>query len=186
MSQLDQPPRISAPCAGALGIVLVALALGGTGCGQGEPEVTSGLPVTATDTVPGTGSVEFSLTAPGGVHFDAFDYVITGPNFARSGSIDVSHSSTVSAVIDRLPVASGYSITVMGSTTVPVATCNGSASFAVSAGAVTQVPLSIGCHLQPDTGPSAVPVPPFAPAALGVALLALGSVMVGRRRAARG
>ena len=54
-----------------------------------------------------TGSVSFELTTAGDLEFDAFRYAITGPNYAKAGSIDVSDSTTVSALIEGIPVWNG-------------------------------------------------------------------------------
>jgi hypothetical protein len=128
-----------------------------------------------------TGSLSFDLQAQGGVKIDAFSYTITGPNFARSSSIDVSNSTTVSTLIDGIPVGSGYSLSLSGESIAPAkASCSGSASFSIAAGVVTNVPVQIDCHLAdaapPDPGtPMPAPLPPFAPALLGFVLLGLGA-----------
>ncbi len=132
------------------------------------------------------GSLSFSLAAQGNLKFDAFDYVITGPRFTRSASINVSNSSTVSALVEAIPVGSGYSITLMGtSLPPPIAECSGSASFSITAGAVSQVPIAVQCH-EPSRATTPVPIPPIAPVALGAVLLLAGSASSsGKRRGSR-
>ncbi len=52
------------------------------------------------------GDVSFALTLAPGLSLNTVTYTITGPNaFTKSGSIDVSHSATVSAVISGRPRA---------------------------------------------------------------------------------
>jgi len=100
---------------------------------------------------------------------------------AQAARITIDDDATVSALIDGIPAASGYSVTLMGTSVAPnEATCSGSATFDVAAGAVTEVTVAISCRLEE---PAAVPVPPRAPVALGLILLAIGSVSAGRRRA---
>jgi hypothetical protein len=151
------------------------------GCGNGDAGPLDdgfGTSTPGTGSRERTGSVSFALTTTGGVEFDAFRYAITGPNFYKAGSIDVSTSNTVSALVEGIPVGNAYAITLTGKSTVPPeTTCSGSASFAVSPGAITNVPVSIACHLG-----VAVPIPPLAPLVLGFALLAAGVAPALRRR----
>ena len=52
----------------------------------------------------GTGSATIALQIAGGLTINTVTYSITGPaGFTTSGSIDVSHSTTVSTVIGGLP-----------------------------------------------------------------------------------
>jgi hypothetical protein len=174
---------------------LAALLLAGSvGCGNGDGAAA---PLDGTPDAPapsnspadaeGAGTLSFGLTTQSGLEFDSFDYVITGPGFTKAGAIDVSDSNTVSARIDGIPAASGYSLTLSGTSTVPaVASCSGSASFSITARTVSNVPVDIQCHVQDGGGPveptpSPVPLPPFAPLALGIALAALGAAASKRR-----
>ena len=165
---------------------LLAAALAFTvGCGDGglasPGEVDPAARAPAAEPTETSGSLSFALTLQDGIEFDAFSYAITGPNFSNSGQIDVSNSTTVSALIDGIPPGPGYSITLMGTSAPPNrATCSGSATFAVAAGAVTEVPVAISCRV--DEQPAAVPVPPLAPVALGFILLAIGTASARRRR----
>ena len=55
--------------------------------------------------------VSIGLQVGVGVTLNTVTYTITGPaGFSRTGSIDVSHSSTVSAVISGIPFGTGYQI----------------------------------------------------------------------------
>jgi hypothetical protein len=165
---------------------LLAAALAfAAGCGDGglaaPGEVDPGGQAPATNPTETSGSLSFALTLQDGIEFDAFSYAITGPSFSKSGQIDVSNSTTVSALIDGIPPGSGYSITLMGTSAPPNrATCSGSATFAVAAGVVTEVPVAISCRLDEQAAP--VPVPPLAPVALGFILLAIGTASARRRR----
>lgn len=183
-----------------LGWLLVASSsLAGVGCADGSgnearpgtPHGQEGSDEPHAPSEEKVGSLWLALTTQPGVNFTTFSYAITGPNFAKPGSIDVSDSTTVSALIDGIPVGTGYSITITGES-VPkagsslAAQCSGSGNFDVAGGAVTEVPVSIACHVtgEPEGPPTvaAVPIPPVAPFALGLLLLAGGSVAAGRRR----
>jgi hypothetical protein len=99
-----------------------------------------------------TTSVGLQLTLPDGSILNTATYVVTGPNsFTKSGSIDVSMSSTVSALL-TLPAGGPYSITISGTTTDSSATCGGSASFSVTAGVTTPVPVHLTCRQTARTG----------------------------------
>ncbi|HEY7372526.1 MAG TPA: metallophosphoesterase [Polyangia bacterium] len=103
-------------------------------------------------TVDGAGAVELALQVGSGITVNTFSYSINGPH-TYSGTIDVSHSSTVSATIGAIVAGSGYAITLTGASTDGQTTCTGtSAPFAVSAGATTMVSLMLDCHTPPKTG----------------------------------
>ena len=160
------------------------------GCGKGDAPTGSGSQSWSQDSSSGaTGSISLELTTPQGVTFTGFSYAIVGPSFTKGGTLDVSHSTTISALIDDLPPGAGYTMTLMGTAAAPnQATCTGSSPFSVTAGQVTDVSVTLACHLQQQQPPPppapGVPVPPYAPVALGFALLALGTFAMGRRRAA--
>lgn len=135
------------------------------------------------ETDEGVGSLSLALRTEHG-SFDSFRYAITGPSFSRSGRIDVARSGRVPAVIEGLPVGSGYAVTLSGSSVDADVACSGSANFAIRAGEVTQAPVAIACHFgdapeeppeQPPAPPAAAPLPPLASAALAVTLLGLGT-----------
>jgi hypothetical protein len=125
-----------------LGLNLVALAAFATlaGCGR-EPSSSND------DSV---GSLALQLTP--GIAVNTFSYTINGPH-SYTGSIDVSHSTTVSAVIGNIATGSGYTITLSGTATDMQTTCTGtSAAFMVAAGASTPVAVAIDCHMPAKTG----------------------------------
>lgn len=133
------------------------------------------------------GSLSLGLTLPEGTELTAFGYVITGPGYDKASSIDVSHSRTVSALIEGIPAGTGYAVTLSGNGAPPSdIVCSGSATFAVMAGAVTDVPVAVACHVRdeqvpPETVAAAVPLPASIPVALGALLLVLGSALERRR-----
>ena len=126
-----------------LGWNLVAVAGLATllGC-QGEP----------TSSNQDVGTVSLALQLPGMITVNTFSYSIAGPH-SYSGNIDVSHSTTVSAVIGNVLSGSGYSLTLTGTATDGQTTCSGtSAPFMVAAGGSTNVTVMIDCHVPGRTG----------------------------------
>jgi hypothetical protein len=94
-----------------------------------------------------TGTVAMNLDVATGVSIDSASYSITGPNgFTRSGSIDLSHSSTLSAIISGLPAGNGFNISITATSSDGAVSCAGSTSFAVTASATTVVNLHLDCH----------------------------------------
>ena len=54
------------------------------------------------------GSAGLALTPVAGVTINSFSYVVTGPGgFSRTGTVDVSHSATLSTLLSGLPVGTG-------------------------------------------------------------------------------
>jgi phospholipase C len=99
------------------------------------------------------GSASIGLEIGNGVTLDTTSYTITGPaGFSRTGSIDVSQSATVSAIISGIPFGTGYQISIKGTTTDGQGACLGSATFDVTGAAVVTVPVHLTCNLQPSTG----------------------------------
>jgi len=165
--------------AAAAGLLVFAV-----GCGDGKDAAApalSGAPDPSGQSEQ-VGSLELALTLGQNLVFDTFDYVITGPAYTKAERFDVSDSTTVAVTIGSIPVGTGYSITLMGRSAEPVAVCSGSAAFSVSPGATTSVPVVISCHEAEAV--AAVPIPPLAPAALGMLLFAAGT-LANRRRSKR-
>lgn len=130
-----------------------------------------------------SGSLSINLNPSGQVTFSSFSYAIVRPGFTKSGSIDVSQSTKVTATIAGLPPGLGYSLTLMGTSTTPVeAQCSGSAQFDIVAGHVTPVPVSLECHVNEVTPPVNAPLPPLVPVAVGVLLAAAGASSVRKRK----
>ena len=100
-----------------------------------------------------SGDIGLALQLSNGATLSSVSYAITGPNgFTKSGPIDVSHSSTISANIGGIPAGSGFSITLTGTSTDGGTTCSGSASFSVTAHQTTPVTVALDCHEAAHTG----------------------------------
>ncbi|HEY3256381.1 MAG TPA: hypothetical protein VGJ91_20620, partial [Polyangiaceae bacterium] len=88
-----------------------------------------------------------------GTTLSAISYQITGPQgFSRSGAIDVSLSTSVSARIGGLPAEAGYSIALSGVSSDAAVSCSGSASFDVIAGQTAPVSVALACKEAPRSG----------------------------------
>jgi hypothetical protein len=98
------------------------------------------------------GSVEVALQV-GGATINTVTYMITGPSsFSQNGTIDVSHSNTISAVLGPFAAGGPYTITMTGNSTDGSETCAGSANFTVVAGQTVQATVPVECHQAPKTG----------------------------------
>ncbi|HXJ23255.1 MAG TPA: metallophosphoesterase [Polyangia bacterium] len=116
------------------------------GCG-GQPNTVSGGP---------SGSIALAVQGTPGFTINSFTYSLTGPT-SRTGSIDVSNSSSVSTLIGGVAAGTGYAISLTGTSTDGTATCTGnSALFNVTASATTSVAVAIDCHSAPTTGSVAI------------------------------
>jgi hypothetical protein len=97
------------------------------------------------DTAPG--SVGLQLVLPGGLSIATLQYSLSNGDFAESGSIDVSTTSTVSFVIGGVPSGVGYTISLTATTTDGSVTCNGvSAPFSVSNREAAQAHVPLVCE----------------------------------------
>jgi hypothetical protein len=80
------------------------------------------------------GSIGLALQLGPGQTLNTVAYTITGPNsFTKTGTLDVSHSATVSGTIGGIPAGNGYTITLNGTTTNGGTTCLGSGTFNITA-----------------------------------------------------
>ncbi len=105
----------------------------------------------------GTGSVSFALTLVPGVTLPSASYTITGPaGFSKMGTINLTSSSTLSALISGLPAGMGYAITISSTASDAVTTCGGSATFNVAARATTVVVVALDCHQPATTGSASI------------------------------
>ena len=156
--------------------VLVAVAfMLAAGCTDVRAPVASAEP---------SGTIAIALQVPPIIQIDAITYQITRDTFSKSGSLDVSHTNAVTAVIGGLPSGSGYQLTMTATDPSQKLTgCAGTASFEVTGGAVTNVPVDIACHVAPVTAPPppSVPIPFPAVALLSFALLGAGLAANGKR-----
>jgi len=99
------------------------------------------------------GAASFDLQLAPNVAIDSVSYTITGPaGFTKTGTIDVSHSATVSATISGLPAGAGYSISLSATSTSGQVACAGSATFNIVAHATASVSVHLICHEAPHTG----------------------------------
>ncbi|HEX3775315.1 MAG TPA: hypothetical protein VHV51_12675, partial [Polyangiaceae bacterium] len=100
-----------------------------------------------------SGEVGLSLQVAPGIVVNTVTYTITGPGtFAKTGSVDVSNSSTISALISPVPAGTGASITLSATTADGATQCSGSATFNVTAHATTAVSVHLACHEAARTG----------------------------------
>src|SRR5260221_10929219 len=82
----------------------------------------------------GVDSIELNLDVAPGVTLNSATYVITGPGgFQRTGTIDISESTKLSATIAALPAGNGFTITITTTSVDGKTTCGGSATFNVIA-----------------------------------------------------
>ncbi len=132
-----------------LSLVLATMAGAVTACsGTGR---TSSTDPASTDEK--TGKVDLDLALAQGVTVDTVSYTITGPDaFSKTGSIDVSNSTTLSALIGPLPVGHGFNITLAASSTDASTTCSGTATFDVTAHQTTPVTVHLSCRMAATTG----------------------------------
>ncbi|HTQ08252.1 MAG TPA: hypothetical protein VMI54_30570 [Polyangiaceae bacterium] len=100
----------------------------------------------------GDSSIGLRLTT-GGITLSSVSYAITGPGgFSKTGSVDVSNTTQISALIGGIPAGSGFSITLNGTATDGSTTCSGSANFSVTAHSSTTVTVALDCHQAAHTG----------------------------------
>ena len=99
------------------------------------------------------GQGSLGLTLSSGATLTSVSYTIVGPaSFSKTGSIDVSNSTTVSGLIGGIPAGSGYAITLSASTADVSLTCGGSATFDITARQTTPVSVAVTCKSAPKTG----------------------------------
>jgi hypothetical protein len=93
------------------------------------------------------GTAEFELTIGSGVLVSAVTYSLTGPgNFSERGTVDVSHSDTVSVLLGGLLPGSGYVVSLQAQSIGGAFTCSGqSAPFAIAAQQTTPVGVALAC-----------------------------------------
>jgi hypothetical protein len=115
----------------------------------GTPGTGSNMP----GAVASSGTLALALQLANGTNLSSVSYVITGPGgFSRSGSIDVSNSSALSAVIGGLPAGTGYTITLSATSSDGTTSCGGSANFNVTARLTAAVGIHLTCHEAPSKG----------------------------------
>ncbi|MEA2698995.1 MAG: hypothetical protein QOI66_3266 [Myxococcales bacterium] len=134
-------------------LFLMAIAGGGlfsfAGCGINKPA--------GDDRIDGdVGMAGLALTLPGGAILNSVSYQVTGPaGFSKTGTVDVSHSNTLSVVIP-LPAGGPYTLTLSGVSADEALSCAGSTMFSVIARQTTTVSVHLICQEARRTGSVAV------------------------------
>ncbi len=99
------------------------------------------------------GTLGLALQLDPGTTLDTVSYTITGPNaFMKTGTIDVSGSTSITATISPIPVATGYSIGLTATSAEGNASCSGSATFDITAGHTTPANVRLICRETAHTG----------------------------------
>jgi len=170
----------------AVSLSAALLAFGALGCGQGAPEATPGSTATQPSAVDPSsteearsGSLSLALEA-GNTKLTSVTYTIIGGSFVKGGSIDVSNSTHLSAVIGGIPFGTNYALTLASSGVGPPQTdCSGSAAFDIDGPGPTPVSVQLSCRqavvaVTPPPTPMPAPIPPLPIFVLALALLGLG------------
>jgi hypothetical protein len=118
-----------------------------SGCSSGAPQG----PATSdpSGTAPGdTGSLGLRLSLPGGETLASVQWSIKDANgtTVQQGNVPVQSSTQIAFVVSGLAAGTGYTIALSGTTVDGTVTCTGSATFAVSARATTNVNLLLECN----------------------------------------
>src|SRR6478752_8234291 len=99
------------------------------------------------------GSVGLALQLSSRATINSASYTITGPNaFSKTGSIDLSSATKLSATIGGLPAGAGYTITISATAVDGATTCAGSAGFSVVAHQTANVTVPVACKEPARTG----------------------------------
>jgi hypothetical protein len=105
---------------------------------------------------PGTesiGEVNLAVVLQGGIVVNTVNYTVTGSGLSKTGTIDVSHSSTISAVIGGLPAGGPDTIALSATSADGMVNCAGtSAPFSVTPHQTTSVNVALDCHETPHSG----------------------------------
>jgi hypothetical protein len=134
-------------------MTMLALGLSGVtslaGCGSQNDGPSSHSP----ESQESVGSVGLQLQLASGATINSASYTVTGPNgFSKTGTIDVSSATKLSATIGGLPAGSGYSITLSATSTDGSTTCAGSGGFSVVAHQTATVTVPVACKEAARTG----------------------------------
>jgi uncharacterized protein YjiK len=125
-------------------VALGTVATLGAGCSRDSGSASSRSDV---------GEIGLALQLAPGTTLNSVSYTITGPNsFSLAGTVDVSHSTSLSFVVGNIPAGSGYSIALQGTATDGSTNCMGAAPFDVAAHMTTAVSVHLTCHEAPRTG----------------------------------
>jgi hypothetical protein len=134
-------------------MTMLALAFSGyasiamTGCAPRAGDAS------ALESADGTGRATFALQIAPGLNINTASYAIMGPGgFSRMGTVDVSHSATLTLTVGGLPAGTGYHVTLSSTAIDGTTSCMGSATFDVAARTTSAVTVSLDCHEAPRTG----------------------------------
>jgi hypothetical protein len=119
--------------------VLFTGALSFAGCGASHTE--------------NVGEARLAVVLSGGAVVNTVSYTVSGPGVSMMGTVDVSHSTTVSAVLSGLPAGGPDTVGLTATSVDGSLTCSGtSAPFMVTAHQTTSVTVMMDCHQAPHTG----------------------------------
>jgi hypothetical protein len=98
-----------------------------------------------------TGSLGMEVQIAPGVTLSTVNWSINNAisGFARTGSVNVRFSNTISFQTGALPPAAGYTITLAATSVDGAFTCTGSAGFKVTSGVITPVSIVLTCSAAP-------------------------------------
>jgi hypothetical protein len=100
-----------------------------------------------------SGSVGLKLQLASGATINSASYTITGPGgYTKTGSLELTSATTLSATIGGIPAGVGYSINLAANSTDGSTTCGGSAGFDVQAKKTAKVTVPMACKEAPRTG----------------------------------
>ena len=129
--------------------MVLGLAFVAAGCSSAAPGSTG----PAAQGSEQAGDVSLELQLGSGATINTASYTVVGPNgFSKTGTIDLSQSTTISANIAGLPAGTGYTVTLSASTVDSGLSCSGSASFDVVAHQTTPVTVAVTCKEAGKTG----------------------------------
>jgi hypothetical protein len=121
----------------------------------------AGVVVTAASSLAGCGAshtdsvgeAQLAVVLQGGAAVSTVSYTVSGPGLSKTGTIDVSHSSTISAVLSGLPAGGPDTVALQATSVDNSLSCSGtSAPFMVTAHQTTPVTVMMECHEASHTG----------------------------------
>jgi hypothetical protein len=100
------------------------------------------------------GSIGVALSLANGTTVLSATYSISNPTLmvSKTGTVDVSSSSTIAFVVGALPAGAGYSIEIDAKSSDGGTSCTGTTSFTVTAHSTTAVSVHVSCHQPGNTG----------------------------------
>jgi hypothetical protein len=129
------------------------------------------------------GAVSLQLELGTAYRFNAVHYEIDGAGYHAAADVDVTNSSTFTAIVGAVPFGHYTAQLTAREADGKLTPCTGTASFDVTSTVQLAVPVHMTCRevLPPSSAP-AVPVPRGATIALGVLLAVLGAARARGRR----